>query len=124
MPRRVTLSARELVQVLERDAGAQELRRVRQAGQLVQRRHRVLGSIHALDAPGLLGVGLVGREQARSVEVQERVEVLDAEGVEACRVALRDVLVAARAHEWVLQVQFVDLAHIRASSASLTPWGR
>ena len=66
MPRRVTLSARELVQVLERDAGAQELRRVRQAGQLVQRRHRVLGAVHPLDALGLLGVGQLGGEPGRA----------------------------------------------------------
>ena len=94
--------AGQRVQVIERDALAHERRRVRQAGQLVQRRHRVFCPIPALDAPGLLRVGQVGGEQARAVEVQERIEVFDAEDVEAHRVALRDVLVAE------------ELAHDRA----------
>jgi len=49
------------------------------AGELVQRSHGVLRAVDALDAPGLLRVGPVGGEQAGSVEVQERVEELDAD---------------------------------------------
>jgi hypothetical protein len=49
---------------------------------------------YSLDAPGLLGVGQLGGEQARPVEVQERVEVLAAAGVEASGMAAVDVLVA------------------------------
>ncbi len=90
------------MQVFERDTLAQELRRFGQAGQLVQRCHRVPCSVHALDASRLLRIGLIGGKQARPVEVQERVEVLAAEGVEASCVALRDVRVAE------------DFAHHRA----------
>ncbi len=81
----------QLAQVFERHALAQAGVHPGQAGQLVQRRHRVAGPVHLLDAPRLLRVELVGCEQARPVEVQERVEVLGAVGVEARGVALRDV---------------------------------
>jgi hypothetical protein len=61
------------------------------AGQLGRRGHRVLGAVHPLDAPGL-----VCGEQAQQMKVQERVEVLAAEGVQASSVVLRDVFVAEK----------------------------
>jgi len=81
-------------QVLEGDARAQEGVDVGQACELVQRCHRVLGTIDTFDPPGLFRVGSVSSEQAGAVEVQEWVEELDAEGVEGDCVVLRDVGVA------------------------------
>ena len=83
--------AGQCVQVCEGHALAQEGCRIAQTGQLIQRGHRVLGAVHPLDASGLLCIGHLGGEQARSMEVQERVEVLRTVGVEASGVALRDV---------------------------------
>ncbi|OYY27110.1 MAG: hypothetical protein B7Y46_15885 [Acidovorax sp. 28-64-14] len=57
-------------------------------------RHRVLGPVHPLDALGLLGIGQLGGEQAKPMEIQERIEVFHAEDVEALGVALRNLLVA------------------------------
>ena len=87
-------SGGQVAQMFQRDALAQALLHCGQTGQLVERCHRVLGPVYPLDAPWLLKVGLVGREQARPVKIQERVEVLDAVRVEARGVALRDVRVA------------------------------
>ena len=81
-------------QVLEGDSREQAGAGVGHAGELVQRGRGILGTVDALDAPWLAGVGQFGGEQARAVEEQEGIEVLDLEGVEACGVALRDVHVA------------------------------
>lgn len=54
----------ELLQLQQRDASPQEVCRVRQAGQLVQRRHRIARTVHTLDAPRPVRVGCFGGEQA------------------------------------------------------------
>ena len=71
------------MQFLQGGALAQERRGLGQTGQLVQRRHSVLGPVHAFDASRLLGVRHLGGEQARPVEVEERIEVFNAKDVEA-----------------------------------------
>ena len=85
-----SVSARKRVQLFKGDALAQERRGQRHAGQLVQRRHRVLRSVHALVPPWLLEVRHIGGEQAGPMEVQKRIKVLQAEGVKALGGALRD----------------------------------
>src|SRR5258708_3584522 len=90
----VSQRAGALAQIFERDAFSHEGCCIRQARQLVQWRHRVFRAIDASDAPGLARVGHIGGEQARSVEVQERIEELHAERVEVRRMVLRDVPVA------------------------------
>ena len=110
------------LQLLQRDALAQVLRRVGKARQLVQWRHGIAGPIHPLDAPGLLRIGHLGGKQARAVEIQKRVEVLHAEGVEAPGVALRNVRVAKHLahHRAVLGLgQAVVVASARARAREL-----
>jgi len=85
-----------LLERIQGDAGAQELFGVVQAGELVERCLHVLVPVDALDAAWLFGVVDVGREQAGAVEVEQRIEVFGAEGIEAFGVALRDMGMAER----------------------------
>lgn len=90
----------QLLEVVQGDVIAQEGVCIGQAGELVQWRHGVLWAIDAFDAAGLVGVGFVAGEQAGSMEVQEGVEEVAAEGVEGDGVVLRDMFVAEQlAHD-------------------------
>ncbi len=85
---------RQLLQFQQRDAGRRKLAAPGRLASLSSGVIASAGPVHALDAPGLLGVGQLGGKQAGPVEVQERVEVLAAVGVEASGMAAVDVLVA------------------------------
>ena len=78
----------------ERHVRGREALRIRQAGKLGQRRHRILWAVDALDASGLLRIGPVNREQAGPVEVEERIELFAADVIKAHCMPLRDMVIA------------------------------
>ena len=80
---------RQLLLLQQRHTGPQEVRRAGQAGQFVQRRHRIAWAVNGLNTPGLFGVGQLGGEEAWPVVTEARVEALTAVGAEARKALFR-----------------------------------
>lgn len=95
--------------------------RIGQAGELLQRRFDVFLPMNSPKATGLAWIGNLGAEQARPVEVQERVERLSAELVELLgpRMAATSFTYSVPPSEWKPRIRKGNCSSMACSTGSM-----